>query len=69
MYENCDRFEFHDVFYPVSALTKQPHVSYVEALSFGKINDFWADGKCSNVVCKVSCLEKKITIALLPTLA
>ena len=34
-----------------------------------KSNDFWAVGKCSNIICKVSCWHKKITIELSGTIA
>ena len=74
MYENCDCLEFmtshrlrngtlHSILR--QSITKQLHFSYLEALSIWRKKEFWASGKCSNVVCKVSCWRKNVTFGLL----
>ena len=47
-------------------ITKQLHFSYLEDISIKKQ---WFLGKCSNVVCEVSCWHKKIAIGLLASSA
>ena len=61
MYENCDRYTFNDVILNqlLETVTRQHLVSYMEAYQSEKINDFGAAGKCSKVVCEVSCWHKK----------
>ena len=48
-------------------ITKPLHFSYLKDILIGKNYVFRAVGKCSNVVCEVSCWRKEITIGILAT--
>ena len=57
VYENCEYFKFDDI-----------KIHAWMMFQLGEINDFWAVGKCSKVVCSFM-LAQKISLGLLAPFA